>query len=147
MTGSYLARHRPICAVLTDIRERAVAHDDTITILLADEATKYAQAMSAKLIEYSNAKLVANSSGNQPAVASCPTGAVADQPAVINLVLSRMGIDDAINLANQRGIILGNLRLSQYKEVLAEANEQYLQKIIQWYSEDMRLLLYSKKDQ
>lgn len=52
MTGSYLARHRPICAVIEDIRQLAQARGDILTEKLCDEATQYAQSMSKKLVEY-----------------------------------------------------------------------------------------------
>jgi len=65
---------------------------------------------------------------------------------MINIILSRMTINDAVDHAIARGVVLGNLRLSNYKEVLAEADDQYLPKIIRWYAEDMRLLLYSQKE-
>lgn len=46
---SYLSRHRPICAVLQEIRELT---KDPEIIKLIDEAISYAQSMSAKLVEY-----------------------------------------------------------------------------------------------
>lgn len=57
MTESYLSRHRPICTVIDEIRERMkriesnpiIAED---VIKLCDEATDYAQRMSARLMEY-----------------------------------------------------------------------------------------------
>jgi len=52
MTGSYLARHRPICTVIAEIRALAEQRLDAKTIELCDEATNYAQRMSARLVEY-----------------------------------------------------------------------------------------------
>lgn len=49
---SYLHRHRPICAVLQEIREAAAARTDYATVALCDEAITYARSMSAKLTEY-----------------------------------------------------------------------------------------------
>lgn len=52
MPASYLARHRPLCTVLQEIRELAVRDGRDDIIALADEATDYAQRMSAKLTQY-----------------------------------------------------------------------------------------------
>jgi hypothetical protein len=57
MPGSFLARHRTICAVLEEMRqELEKPNDDWEThervIKLIDEAKGYAQSMSAKLMEY-----------------------------------------------------------------------------------------------
>lgn len=49
---SYLSRHRPICAVIQEIRELAEKRQDTATITLCDEAVDYARRMSARLVEY-----------------------------------------------------------------------------------------------
>lgn len=57
MPASYLARHRPICTVLQEIRGIAETREDHVTMKLCDEATGYAQRMSAKLTEYKEAKL------------------------------------------------------------------------------------------
>ena len=58
MTGSFLARHRTICAVLTEIKiiNNQEEHPNLLINALCDEAIDYAQRMSAKLVEYSNAK-------------------------------------------------------------------------------------------
>lgn len=53
---SYLSRHRPICAVLQEIRDRAVRNNDTTTVKLCDEAIDYARRMSARLMEYKRAE-------------------------------------------------------------------------------------------
>lgn len=55
MPASYLARHRPICTVLQEIRDAAIARHDNTIIKLCDEAIDYAQRMSKKLTEYKNA--------------------------------------------------------------------------------------------
>lgn len=60
---SYLHRHRPICAVLQEIREIALYHRDDRTIILCDEAITYARSMSAKLTEYKS--LLADTSERQ----------------------------------------------------------------------------------
>lgn len=52
MPASYLARHRPICAVLEEIRIDALARGDTHTVALCDEAITYARRMSVKLSYY-----------------------------------------------------------------------------------------------
>lgn len=52
MPASYLARHRPICAVLAEIRTLAVSRGDVVTVKLCDEAIDYAQRMSVKLVQY-----------------------------------------------------------------------------------------------
>lgn len=46
---TYLSRHRPICAVLAEMKERT---DDEGMLKLINEALDYAQRMSARLIEY-----------------------------------------------------------------------------------------------
>lgn len=51
---TYLHRHRPICAVIAEIRELAVIRNDEYTVTLCDEARDYAQRMSVKLTEYKN---------------------------------------------------------------------------------------------
>lgn len=54
MTGSYLARHRTICAVLDEIAAIAArrgAQTDVAIIQLCDEAKQYAQSMSRRLVE------------------------------------------------------------------------------------------------
>lgn len=50
---SYLSRHRPICAVLQEIRE--VTQDEKV-IKLVDEAVDYARRMSDRLMEYKRAE-------------------------------------------------------------------------------------------
>jgi len=54
-TVSYMSRHRPICAVLEEIRSIAkeLDHDYGIAAL-ADEAITYAKRMDAKLVEIRN---------------------------------------------------------------------------------------------
>jgi hypothetical protein len=56
VTGSFLARHRTICAVLAEIKF-ITKHPDINCLAnidkLCDEAIDYAQRMSAKLVEYS----------------------------------------------------------------------------------------------
>lgn len=52
MPASYLAKHRPICAVLQLIRDIAEERGDEVTVELCDEAITYARRMSAKLVEY-----------------------------------------------------------------------------------------------
>lgn len=52
MPASYLVRHRPICDVLNEIRERALTDGNTEIVRLCDEAIPYAKSMSAKLAEY-----------------------------------------------------------------------------------------------
>jgi len=52
MPASYLKRHRPICDVLGEIREIALAHNDPRIVQLCDEGIDYARRMSAKLVEY-----------------------------------------------------------------------------------------------
>jgi hypothetical protein len=52
MPASYLARHRPICSVLEEIREIALSQNDTKIVSLCDEAIPYAKRMSNKLQEY-----------------------------------------------------------------------------------------------
>ena len=54
MPASFLKRHRTICNVLEEIRERHV--NDLRTQELVDEAKNYAQRMSAKLVEYKREK-------------------------------------------------------------------------------------------
>jgi hypothetical protein len=57
MPASFLARHRTICEVLTEIKSIAEYHGIEYNIIpLCDEAIDYAQRMSAKLVEYSNEK-------------------------------------------------------------------------------------------
>ena len=55
MPGSFLARHRTICAVIDEIRglanENKHGNNDRI-VVLCDEAKQYAQSMSNKLLEY-----------------------------------------------------------------------------------------------
>lgn len=53
---TFLHQHRPICAVLAEIRENAERRGDFDTMKLCDEAIKYAQRMSVKLTEYKNAR-------------------------------------------------------------------------------------------
>jgi hypothetical protein len=53
-TVSYMARHRPICAVLEEIREIANEQQDNYLVQLADEAISYAKRMDAKLVEIRN---------------------------------------------------------------------------------------------
>lgn len=53
---TFLHTHRPICAVLAEIREIALLNNDEYTVTLCDEAIKYAQRMSVKLTEYKNAR-------------------------------------------------------------------------------------------
>jgi len=58
MPASFLTRHRTICEVLEEIRmvvHRADMNDVDIDKLV-DEAKTYAQAMSAKLVEYKREK-------------------------------------------------------------------------------------------
>lgn len=50
---SYLSRHRPICAVLQEMRERTT---DPVMLRLIDEAHDYAKRMSARLVEYKQEK-------------------------------------------------------------------------------------------
>lgn len=58
MPASYLSKHRPICAVLAEIREittykenvHPAARDKIVS--LVDEAITYARSMSNKLVEY-----------------------------------------------------------------------------------------------
>ena len=52
MPASFLKRHRTICAVLEDIKKHAAFIEHDKIIELANEAIIYAQAMSAKLVEY-----------------------------------------------------------------------------------------------
>lgn len=57
MPASYLTRHRPICDVIADIKRTVAAYSDDPYVTeqvdkLCDEATGYAQSMSAKLAEY-----------------------------------------------------------------------------------------------
>lgn len=59
MPASYLARHRPICSVLADIRAAAVIDGRDDIIVLCDEARDYAQRMSRKLQEYKDARTTA----------------------------------------------------------------------------------------
>lgn len=60
MPASYLAKHRPICTVLQEIKEIAEnmpsSSESEKIAVLADEATGYAQRMSAKLQEYKDEK-------------------------------------------------------------------------------------------
>ena len=52
---SYLSRHRPICSVLDEIREKNAAYDHPNRVeigILINEAKDYAQRMSARLMEY-----------------------------------------------------------------------------------------------
>lgn len=51
-TTSYMARHRPICAVLEEIKEKAAQGSDVSD--LCDEAISYAKRMDAKLVEIRN---------------------------------------------------------------------------------------------
>lgn len=53
---TYLTRHRPICAVIQEIRELAAQNNDEYMMKLCDEARDYAQRMSVKLTEYKNAR-------------------------------------------------------------------------------------------
>lgn len=46
---SYLSRHRPICAVLDEIKRTTTDHK---IIPLVDEAIEYARKMSNRLMEY-----------------------------------------------------------------------------------------------
>lgn len=57
MTGSFMARHRTICATLYEIKELAKARGDTKTMELCDEAILYARRMSIKLVEYKKASV------------------------------------------------------------------------------------------
>lgn len=50
--SSYLSRHRPICTVIEEIREKAEAMDIPSIVALCDEAKDYAQRMSNRLMEY-----------------------------------------------------------------------------------------------
>jgi len=50
-TTSYMTRHRPICAVLEEIRTIANEQQDNYLVQLADEAITYAKRMDAKLVE------------------------------------------------------------------------------------------------
>ena len=52
MPASYLKYHRPICAVLQEIRTLAEQRHDTHTMRLCDEAREYAERMSARLVQY-----------------------------------------------------------------------------------------------
>jgi hypothetical protein len=53
-TESYMSRHRPICAVLEEIRTIANEQQDNYLVQLADEAISYAKRMDAKLVEIRN---------------------------------------------------------------------------------------------
>lgn len=53
-TKSYMARHRPICAVLQELRDRLENLTDDHSITLVDEAILYAKRMDAKLVEIRN---------------------------------------------------------------------------------------------
>ncbi len=53
-TTSYMTRHRPICAVLEEIRTIANEQQDNYLVQLADEAISYAKRMDAKLVEIRN---------------------------------------------------------------------------------------------
>jgi hypothetical protein len=48
----YLHRHRTICAVLQEIRDRAIERNDARDVVLCDEALTYARSMSDKLTKY-----------------------------------------------------------------------------------------------
>jgi hypothetical protein len=64
MPASFLARHRTICEVLTEIKTIAAQTDepaDGRIIELCDEAIDYAQRMSAKLTEYKAERSAARS--------------------------------------------------------------------------------------
>ena len=50
-TTSYLKRHRPICAVLEEMREYAKNAKLTDLLTLIEEAITYAKRMDAKLVE------------------------------------------------------------------------------------------------
>lgn len=50
-TTSYLKRHRPICAVLEEMREYAENAKLTGLLTLIEEAITYAKRMDAKLVE------------------------------------------------------------------------------------------------
>ena len=57
MPASYLSKHRPICDVIAEIKNTVVAYSDDPYVIqqiekLCEEATSYAQRMSAKLAEY-----------------------------------------------------------------------------------------------
>jgi hypothetical protein len=54
---SYITRHRPICAVLQEIRD---ATSDPHTLELLDEAITYARSMSAALVRYKEALVSRN---------------------------------------------------------------------------------------
>lgn len=58
MPASFLKRHRTICEVLEEIRSQADPGDfhGSKIHTLVDEAKTYAQAMSAKLVEYKREK-------------------------------------------------------------------------------------------
>jgi hypothetical protein len=60
MPASFLKRHRTICEVLEEIRAVSVLSKDAADIrninTLVDEAKTYAEAMSAKLVEYKHEK-------------------------------------------------------------------------------------------
>lgn len=51
---SYLSRHRPICAVLQEIKDTTL---NRRVLELADEAIDYAQRMSNRLMEYKRMEL------------------------------------------------------------------------------------------
>jgi hypothetical protein len=57
---SYITRHRPICAVLQQIRDIAATRDDILTISLCDEARTYAESMSRALVTYKEALVSRN---------------------------------------------------------------------------------------
>lgn len=54
---SYITRHRPICAVLQQLRD---ATSDPLTLELLDEARSYAESMSAALVRYKEALVLHN---------------------------------------------------------------------------------------
>lgn len=60
MPASFLTRHRTICEVLEEIRSYVAVippqYDEAYINKLIDEAKTYAQAMSAKLVEYKREK-------------------------------------------------------------------------------------------
>lgn len=55
MPGSFLAKHRTICAALAELRTKLVHPRDMEAIEIVDECLTYARAMSAKLTEYKQA--------------------------------------------------------------------------------------------
>ena len=53
-TTSYMARHRPICAVLEEIGNIATSDGRQDIVVLVEEAIQYAKRMDAKLVEIRN---------------------------------------------------------------------------------------------